>query len=275
MLTQQGRELPGEAVRVGVHQAQGVLALELGQRLDQLGQLGTDVTPPGRGVLGHQHEFAHAGVDQLAPLRAQARHRLGSVRAADGGNRTKTTGMVAAVGDAQVRIGPRRGEQARLVPGRFAQPARREIAGHRRAAAEVANGAREGLVVGDLGEEVDLRKALLEGVLEALDQTTRDDNSRQLAAALPRDQGADRRLGLLPGRTDEGAGVEHGHVGVLDGARDPTALFGHPREDQLGVDQVAGTTQVNQRDDRHTEIVAAFSAHSSAESRTSRVLPPM
>ena len=82
----------------------------------------------------------------------------------------------------------------------------------------------------------------------SLDKTTSDDHVLEFPTRLALQLSANRVARLLLGWPDKGAGVDDHRSGNLRIPGDEQSLFRHPPKDQLGVDKVPGTTQVNERD---------------------------
>ena len=121
VIAQELGQAPREAVGIGVHQADARDPIDVAQGLHQVGQLETDVPPPRRGVLGDEHQLAHAVLRELRGLARQGIDRFGAMRAADRGDRAEAALVVAAVRDAQEGIAAGRREQARALALGIAQ----------------------------------------------------------------------------------------------------------------------------------------------------------
>jgi hypothetical protein len=168
------------------------------------------------------------------------------MRPADRGDRAEAALVVAAVADAQVGVGARRGQQARALLFGPAQAGRGQVGRTLATVHQIRHTAGQLAVVADLREHVDIGEAPAQAVAVALHQATGHDHTAQSAGGLAFQLGADRRVGFFARRPDERAGVDHHHLGLVGVAGDEQARFGHARQDQLGVDQVARAAQVDQ-----------------------------
>ena len=158
------------------------MEIELAQLTQECGKLvlAVQVRAVARDVLRDDDEFLHARGRKLARLVQKFVHRAAAVTAAQARNDAVGTAVVAALGDAQVRIPRRRGQNARAalhavlniahVAG--AQPAGRHDLIDRAGDLAVAAGAEH---------RVDLRQLMEHIVLVALRHAAGDDDLFELA----------------------------------------------------------------------------------------------
>lgn len=110
--------------------------------------------------------------------------------------------------------------------------------------------------VGDLGDLfpaehaddlINLRDLLQEHLALAFGQATRDDHPFEPTLSLAVEHLADHAERLLAGRVDETAGVDDHQVGRVRVGNQSISVLGQQAEHPLGVDQVLGTTQADER----------------------------
>ena len=104
----------GEVDRIGVEDANPLDAVDLVQLAEQLGQadVAVEVEAVVGRVLGDEDQLAHAVGGQLARLAEHFLDRLGDVLAAHAGDGAEGAESVAALGDLQIGVVPRRDAQA-------------------------------------------------------------------------------------------------------------------------------------------------------------------
>ncbi len=150
--------------------------------------------------------------------------------------------MVAALGDLHVGEVARRGQHARrevVVEVRLRRRgARLQPLASRHDIVELV-GADDGIHFGEFLEDV---------AAVPLHQATRHDQAAGAAGFLVRGHLQDGIDGLLLGRVDEAAGVDHQHVGVA-GMRRQLVAAGHQlAHHDFAIDEVFGTTQADETD---------------------------
>ena len=238
----------GNAWGVGVHQAQPAQAGHAGEGIHEFRQArpaGPEVGAVAGRVLGNQDDLPHAGRHQLLRLADDGLHRLAALTAPDRGDHAEGALMITAVGRPQVGVGPRGLQQARalflaaLPPSRQARP-------HLAPLQDVLHHPGDARVVGQSQEGVHAGKLARDVRQELLRQATDHDDAPQATLGLGGHELADGFLGLLARRPDEGTGVEHRDVGVLEGPRQRIALRPETPQDGLRVDEVAGAAPMGQ-----------------------------
>ena len=168
--------------------------------------------------------------------------------AADAGDGTEAARVIASVADPEVSIGAGGRQHARPLSLRRAEArAVQVVGGERLPIQQPAYGAGQLAVVGYLREEVHLRILLSQGAPGALHQTARHDHALQFTGALAVQEPFKDGMGLLSCGPDERAGVEHHGVRIARIAGHHEPFFREASENQLRVDQIARTAEVDER----------------------------
>src|SRR5262249_38162927 len=258
-------QLVGEVDRVGVEDADPLDTVDAVQFAQQFRETNTTVQIEaivGR-VLGDDDQLADAVLGQLAGLADDLLDRLGDVLAAHAGDGTEGAEPVATFGDLQIRIVARCDAQ----PSGILEGADRR--GTEQGALFAAIGERAGddgtdlLAAEDPDEVIDAGHFLQQRLALALGKAAGDDNGADAALLLEREHLADDGKGLLPRRLDEAAGVDDDHIGAVGVGGQRVAILGQLAEHALGVNEVLGATQTDER-------VAALGGTAHARRRPSR-----
>jgi hypothetical protein len=188
----------------------------------------------GAGVLRDDEQLLHPGLHQLLALGEHLGDRAAGEPPAHGRDDAEAALVVAALGDLQVRVMPRR----ELDALRRQQVEEGIVRGRHRGVHRLHH---PGVVL-RLGDGQHLREFLADDVaLRPLAKAARDDDLAVLGQRL-----ADGPERLLHGGVDEAAGVDQDHVGLVVAGHGLVALGPQLREDPLGIHQRLGTAQGNE-----------------------------
>ena len=241
-------ELVREVDRVGVKDADPLDALkrvEFAQKLREA-HAAVQIQSVVGGVLSDQNQLADSIGRQFARFAGDLLDRLGDVLAAHAGDGAEGAQAIAAFGDLQVGIVPRRDPQARRVFER----ADRRRAKQAALLETLSQGA-----VDDLGDffaaenaddVIDLGNLLEEVLLLAFGQAAGHDHRPHAPLLLERQHLANDAERFLPGRLDETAGVDNNHVGAVRVGSKCVPVLGQPAEHALRIDQVLGAAQADE-----------------------------
>ena len=241
-----GDEGVRDALRVGVQHPDPVQAVDFVQLVQQVAHRAglAPVLTVGGGILRHQNQLFDAFPCQPAGLGHAVRQRAGAQRPPDERNGTVVTSVVAALGDFQVGVVPRRGNDPRTAqrhvplgavafqlarPG-GAQP--RHDGGQRRVGADAHHSVHFGHFRNDL-------------LLVPLGQTAGDDDLQIRVLLLVLAGHEDVFDGLAFGGFDETAGVDDDNV-CLGQIRHRLVAFLQQRvAEYIGVHLILGTAEGN------------------------------
>jgi hypothetical protein len=260
-------------VRIGIDVVQPHPHAERAQRLAQGLQVAAQQLPfpgvvlvvqvgaVGAGVLRDHQQLLHAGRDQALGLAHDLAELAAGQLAAHRGDDAEAALVVAALGNLQVRVMPRRQLDAlrrHQVQERVVR--RRQVLVHRRHHLLVA--------LRPCGLQ-HLRVLRADEIGFGRAQAAGDDDLAVLRHRL-----ADGVQRFMDGGIDEAAGVHHHEVGVLVGRRDLVTLDLELGQDALGIHQRLGTAEADEADlgrargrvagnrgghDSHTANEAAYS----------------
>ena len=104
------------------------------------------------------------------------------------------------------------------------------------------------LAAEDADHLVDVRNLLKQLVLLPLGQAAGDDHPLDAAVALAVEHLPDDPARFLPGGVDEPAGVDDHQVGRLPLGHQRVAVLGQQPEHPLGIDEVLGAAEADERD---------------------------
>ena len=188
-----------------------------------------DVDAIGAGVLADDQQFLDAGLDQPLGLVEHRGHGAGNEIAADRGDDAEGAAVVAALGNLQIGIVPRRQVQAlrrHQIEARVMQRRKRLV-----------HGTHDRLVLVRAGYREHARMGGADGIgLDAV--AAGDDDASVLGHGLA-DRG--QRFGL--GAVEEAAGVDDHHIRVVIAGRNHITLGPELGDDAFAVDQGLGATE--------------------------------
>ena len=226
--------------RVEIHQPDPLDPVHLLELVEQFHEPGLAVevhAVVGR-VLRDDHQLFHAVGGEFAGLADHLLDRLGGMLAPHLRDRAEGAGAIAALGDLEVGHVPRRDPHpARVVEGAGG--------GGAKDAPLVAKAADEPFGrAGDLVPREDADHGIHSGqfgeqrLLLPLGETAGHDHAAGAARPLQVEHLVDRRIRLLAGGVDEGAGVHDHDVGALRLADELPAVLAEQAEHPLAVDEV-------------------------------------
>ncbi len=219
--------------------------LQLAQQFGQP-RLAVQVEAVVGGVLGHDHQLAHAVGGQLAGLGHHFLHRLRVMFAAHFGNCAERTQPVAAFGDFQKREVPRRDPHAGCVGQRMRRGGVEDRPLFFESAQEPVGHLGDLLATEDADQVVDLRARIEQRLVLPLGEAARDDHAAKFAAAFEVEHLVDGGERFLPGRLDEPARVDDGEVGAARIVDQLVAVELQQAEHPLAVDQVLGAAKADE-----------------------------
>ena len=213
---------------------------QLPQQLCQL-VLAIQVRAIAGDVLSNDQQLLHPGGGQLGGLIQQFVHGTAAVLAPQGGNDAVGTVVVTALGDAQIGIPWRRGQDALAALVGSVNVA--DVAGPQSLLHNLHNGPGNITVAAGSQDAIHLRQLLQHVVLIPLCHAASDQNFLDLARFFQLGHLQNVVNGLLTGGGQKAAGIDHHHVAAFGGCLNVIARSLTGCHHLLAVHLVLGTAQ--------------------------------